>query len=213
MRSRNKQTIYDIAEKAGSSPSTVASALNGSWQARRISKETVQRIQKIAESAGYSVNRQARGLRKARSGLAGMLLPEHENRFFAALSQAFATEVRRRGLCPAIVTTGRDPKMQATSLAELISYSVDVFVVAGASEPETLAKICRDASVPHVFVDQPCASAPSVVSDNFTGAADLTHHLIDRMGLTRTNDPQDQLIFLRWRCDLLRNRTADRRIS
>jgi len=105
-----KMTIYDIAKKAGTSAAAVSSALNGSWKARRISEKTANRIQKIAAENGFTVNLQARGLRKARSGLVGMILPEHNNRFFSELSQCFGTEVRQRGGCPAIVGTRRDAK-------------------------------------------------------------------------------------------------------
>jgi len=196
LKPRNRQTIYDIALKAGASPSTVSSALNGTWQKRRINRDTVDRIKKIAAEEGYSVNLQARGLRKARSGLAGMILPEHENRFFSALSQSFATEVRKRGLCPAIVLSGRNAEEQATSIMDLIAYSVDMLVIAGASEPEALAEICRDAGVPHVFVDQPCGTAPSVVSDNHRGARELTMHLLGQMPANDADDPRHHLYFL-----------------
>lgn len=196
MKPRNRQTIYDIALKAGASPSTVSSALNGTWQKRRINRDTVDRIKKIALEEGYSVNLQARGLRKARSGLAGMILPEHENRFFSALSQAFANEARKRELCPAIVLSGRDPDEQAKAITDLIAYSVEMLVIAGASEPEALATFCRDAGVPHVFVDQPCATAPSVVSDNHRGAHELTMHLLGKMRSGDADDPRSHLYFL-----------------
>ena len=67
-----KQTIYDIAQQVGASPSTVSAALNGTWKARRIKEETAQRIIALARQMGYSVNLQARGLRTARSGLVGL---------------------------------------------------------------------------------------------------------------------------------------------
>ena len=85
MKSRQKITIYDIAKKAGASPSAVSAALNGDWKQRRLKQETVERIKQVACDEGYSANLQARGLRKAESGLAGMVLPDHENRFFAEL--------------------------------------------------------------------------------------------------------------------------------
>ena len=133
MKSRQKITIYDIAKKAGASPSAVSAALNGDWKQRRLKQETVERIKQVACDEGYSANLQARGLRKAESGLAGMVLPDHENRFFAELSQQFAREAHDRGLCPAIVHAGRDADAQLRSVESLIAYSVDLVMIAGAT--------------------------------------------------------------------------------
>ena len=73
--SAGKTTIYDIARSTGASPSTVSAALSGTWRSRRIKESTALEIQRLAEEQGYTTNMQARGLRKARSGLVGMVLP------------------------------------------------------------------------------------------------------------------------------------------
>src|SRR5690606_14211862 len=150
----------------------------------------------IAREQGYSVNRQARGLRKAESGLAGMMLPDHYNRFFAELSQCFAVEAHLRDLCPAIVHSGRDAAAQLRSVESLISYGVDLIVIAGASNPGRLAQVCRDADLPHVFVDHACEDAPSIVTDNFRGAAALTRSLLAEMPPTQPNSASSWLSFL-----------------
>ncbi len=191
-----RSTIYDIARSAGASPSTVSAALGDDWAKRRISVATVERIRKIAKERGYAPNRQARGLRSARSGLAGMILPDHENRFFAALSQAFAVETRRRGQCPALVVTGRDPKEQARAVESLLSFAVESLMLVGASDPEPLAAMCRSAGAPHVFLDLPCRTAPSVVSDNVHGARMLTELLLDRVGCAGGEAPRTRIHFL-----------------
>ena len=55
--------------------------------------------------------------------------------------------------------------------------SIRLFIV-GASAPEQLSRLCRGRALPHVFIDQPCADAPSVVSDNYAGAAELTRLIL-----------------------------------
>lgn len=174
-----KQTIYDVAERAGASPSTVSAVLSGSWRSRRISVTTANRVSTAATELGYRPNLQARGLRQARSGLVGMILPEHENRFFSQLSQAFSSQARARGLLPAIIATRRDPNEEARSIGALLGHSTDGIVVAGASNPERLSRLCRSADLRHVFVDQPCNGAPSVVTDNEGGMALLAEALAD----------------------------------
>jgi LacI family fructose operon transcriptional repressor len=183
-----KTTIYSIAQKAQASPSAVSSALNGTWKKRRLKKETVERILHVAREEGYRTNLQARGLRMARSGLAGLILPSHENRFFAELSQKFAEESQARGYCPAIVHAGRDAQAQAQALRDLLSFSVDRVVIAGAANPAPLARLCREAALPHVFVDHACAEAPSVVTDNRAAAAELTDALLKDVAVARPDD-------------------------
>ena len=181
MKPSQKQTIYDIAQQVGISPSTVSAALNGSWKARRIKAETAERIIGLARQMGYSVNLQARGLRTARSGLVGLILPEHNNRFFSDLSQSFTVEARSRGQCPIIIATQRNPKEEESTVQDLMAYSIDALFVAGAADPLRISQICRGAQLPHVFIDQPCPDAPSVITDNEAGARRLTEAIIATM--------------------------------
>ena len=54
------------------------------------------RVQALAQEHGFAMNRQASGLRRQRSGLIGMVIPTHEDRFFGALSQSFERHAHER---------------------------------------------------------------------------------------------------------------------
>ncbi|MCB2127712.1 MAG: LacI family DNA-binding transcriptional regulator [Rhodobacteraceae bacterium] len=179
MKQTAKRTIYDIAKAAGSSPSTVSSVMNGTWKGRRIKEDTAKRILGLADELGYSVNQQARGLRTAQSGLIGLILPEHNNRFFSDLSQSFTLEARKRGQCPVIIATQRDPESETRTVRDLMAYSIDALFVVGAAEPSEISRLCRSSGLPHVFIDQPCPGAPSVITDNEDGARRLTRAIIE----------------------------------
>jgi len=176
-----KLTIYDIARLSGSSPSTVSAALSGAWRKRRIKESTAKEIQRIAVENGYTINMQARGLRQARSGLVGLTLPVHDNRFFSSLSQSFEAHARERGLCPVIVSTLRDPAEELRTVETLISYAIDSLFIAGATNPDALSDICQSASLRHVNIDLPGSKAPSVVSDNYYGSELLTEKILNSM--------------------------------
>ncbi len=173
-----KTTIYDIAQRSGASPSTVSAVLNGTWSKRRISSKTVEHIAKIAKECGYAINMQARGLRQARSGLVGMIVPTHDNRFFSSLGQSFDTLARERSLCPVIASTLRSPKEEKRIVETLISYAIDVLFIAGATDPEQLGTICAAANLKHIYIDLPGKDAPSIVTDNFKGAQVLTRKIL-----------------------------------
>jgi LacI family transcriptional regulator, fructose operon transcriptional repressor len=180
-RLTRKSTIYDIAQRTGASPSTVSAALNGTWQKRRIKESTALEVQKFAADLGYTTNMQARGLRKARSGLIGMILPAHFNRYFSSLSQIFEVHARARGLCPVIVSTLRDPEEERLTVETLISYAIDSLFIVGASNPDALSNMCAAINLKHINVDLPGNKAPSVISDNYSGARTLTREILRLM--------------------------------
>lgn len=166
----------------------MGSALNGTWKSRRISEATVQRIQAIAEEMNYSVNLQARALRNAKSGLVGMILPQHDNRFFSSIGQCFSNETRAREALPVIVSARRERDQELEAVRGLINSSVDALMLVGTSHPDDLSEVCQKAKIPHVFVDQPCGSAPSVVTENKSGAHALTRALLAESDSTEFSD-------------------------
>jgi LacI family fructose operon transcriptional repressor len=189
-----KSTIYDIAKATGSSTSAVSMVLNGTWARYRIKEETANRILESAQQLGYNVNMKARGLRLSRSGLAGMILPHYRNRFFAGLAETFENQARSRGLCPIVVSTQRDPSVEATVTETLLSQRVELLFIAGVRNPTPLNALCSMAGVPCINVDLPGAGAPSVVSDNRGGARALTDVLIEKM--RARGDSPAELVFL-----------------
>jgi LacI family fructose operon transcriptional repressor len=195
MSQPRKATIHDIARLSGASPSTVSAALSGTWKARRISAAKAESIQRIAAEQGYAPNLQARGLRTARSGLVGLVIPVHDNRFFTSMSQSFEALARERGLVPVIASSLRDPAEEARIVETLASYAVEHLFIAGATDAEAVAALCRANGLRHVFVDLPAQSGPSVVSDNRAGAAELTEKLVsEAKGLT--GEGSGRLFFL-----------------
>jgi LacI family fructose operon transcriptional repressor len=176
-----KPTIYDIALAGGASPATVSLVLNGRWQKHRVKADTAERILGVAEELGYSTNLKARGLRLSKSGLAGMILPHYRNRFFAGLAEAFETEARRRGLCPIVVSTQRDPAIERRVTDVLLAQQVEFLFITGVHNPAPLNALCATAGVVCINVDLPGEGAPSVTSDNEGGAYELTLHLVERL--------------------------------
>jgi LacI family fructose operon transcriptional repressor len=175
-----KATIYDLAELAQLSASTVSAVLSGNWKARRIAAATAEKVQRLAATHKYNVNRQASGLRKSRSGLIGMIIPLHDNRFFSEMAQVFEQLARQRHWYPLVVSTLRDPALELETVHTLISYRIEHLIVTGATDPDPISRACRTHGVAHVNVDLPGTAATSVISDNYWGAQQLTHALLDR---------------------------------
>lgn len=178
-KASKKKTIYDLAQLTGASPSTVSAVMNGTWRQRRIKEATALEIKRLAQLHGYTTNRQASGLRKASSGLIGLIVPAHFNRFFSSMSQVFEAHARARGLCPVVVSTLRDPEEERKTVEILISYAVEHLFIVGATDPDALSDLCAAANLKCINIDLPGSKAPSVVSDNYGGAVELTKALLD----------------------------------
>lgn len=167
-------SIRDIAARAGTSVSTVSAVLNGSWQKRRIKPDTAEKIAALADQMGFLPNRQAQALRGDRSGMIGMILPMHDNRFFSAISQQFEQESRARGLFPVIVSALRDPELELDAARHLLGYRIDTLFVVGATAPDAVADLALANGVRVFNLDLPGTRAPSIVSDSFGGCRALT---------------------------------------
>ena len=178
---KKRPTIYDLAHLTGSSATAVSAVLNGSWKKRRISERLALKIIETAKEQGYAVNLQASALRRERSNIVGMIVPKYDNRYFGAMAERFEAVARSHGLFPVITCTQRDPNLELQAAQALISYQVDYLVVTGATKPDRVSKLCAVAGVRSINLDLPGTITASVTSDNFEGARQLTHLIIDRV--------------------------------
>lgn len=173
-----RTTIYDLAELVGASPTAVSAVLNGTWKKRRISAALAERITRAAEEQGYALNLQASGLRSEKSRLIGMIVPKYDNRYFGSIVERFETMARERGLFPIITCTMRDPDLELQAAREMISHQVDCLIATGATDPDRVTAICEAAGVRSFNLDLPGRLAPSVISDNYRGALELTRRIL-----------------------------------
>lgn len=194
-KEQKKATIYDLSIKSGASASTVSAVLNGTWRKRRISEETARRIISLAEELRYTANQQARALRSSRSGLAGLLLPVYDTRFFSSMAQTFEAQARQRGLLPVVVSGRRDPEEERRVVESLVAYSIDSLFIAGATDPDGVHNVCARAGIPHVNIDLPGKLASSVISENRQGARALTAAIIRHAQQTGPLSPDDVYMF------------------
>lgn len=179
-KNKKKTTIYDIANLAGASPSAVSAVLNGTWEKRRLSRKLAERVTRIAEEQGYSVNVQASLLRRERSNIVGMIVPKYDNRYFGEIAEGFEAMARERGMFPVVTCTQRDPDLEFEAARELVSYRAECLIATGATDPDRISDFCTASGIQSINLDLPGKKAPSVISDNRAGAYDMTDLILDR---------------------------------
>lgn len=171
-------TIYDLAELAGASSTAVSSVLNGTWRKRRIGPALAEKIKRLADEHGYSINMQASGLSREKSNLIGMIVPKYDNRYFGSIVEKFEAMARERGLFPIITCTQRDAGLEIQAAREMISHQVNYLIATGATDPDRITELCATAGVRSLNLDLPGKLAPSVISDNRGGARELTRGIL-----------------------------------
>jgi len=138
----------------------------------------------LAAKHKYSVNRQASGLRKSKSGLIGMIIPLHDNRFFSAMakssrsSRASATGTRSwSDAARSGPGAGNGADAHFLPHRNIYSWSARPTRLGQPRLQEPWCGACQRRPTG--------TTATSVISDNYWGAQQLTQALIDRSTETR----------------------------
>ena len=87
-------TMHEVAARAGVSIKTVSNVVNGYQYIRPATKE---RVEAAIADLGYQVNISARNLRRGRTGIIGLAVPELSLPYFAELADSVIRAAEARG--------------------------------------------------------------------------------------------------------------------
>jgi LacI family transcriptional regulator len=173
-------TIKDIAKALGLSTSTVSRALRGSHE---ISSDTKKLVIEYAEQFNYRPNPIALSLKERRSRSIGVVVCEIANNFFSQAINGIESVAYNRGYHVIISQSHESYDREVVNVEHLASRSVDGLLVSLSTETDHIEhfKNLHDKGFPIVFFDRITDEIEThkVVADNFTGAYNLTQHLID----------------------------------
>jgi LacI family transcriptional regulator len=177
-------TIYEIAERAGVSSSTVARILRGDVkESYRRSAETAQRIRRIASEMGYRANLRARAFSRKRTHGIGLLYTDD-----AWIFEGMNTEVVN-----SLVRALQRARYHLVFVPIDASGSWEEIVLGGQIDggvvfqplPAEVRGALHERQLPLVLLgDNSDPTVSQVVVDDFAGAHAATRHLIG-LGHTR----------------------------
>src|SRR6201994_574106 len=168
-------TQGDVARRAGVSPRTVSNVVN---EFPLVSDELRQRVQRAIDELGYQPNLVARNLRRGRSGMIGLAVPELSVPYFSELAGLVIAEARRHSYTVVVEQTDGDPGREQQLLhqndrghlfdglifsplglgqAELRRYAGDIPVV-------LLGEHIEDGAFDHVGIDNVAAARDATAS-------------------------------------------------
>ena len=171
-------TIRDIAREAGLSVATISRVLNGQPD---VAPETRESVLRLVRERGYSINRSARALSGARTGLVGVTLPHIHASYFATLASSVAEALyehdMRAILCPTLHQHDREVGL----LERLMGGTTDGAVLMLPSESNEELHALEESGYPFVVLDPKTpldAGIASVSAANTPGAVSATEHLL-----------------------------------
>lgn len=120
-------TIAQVAREAGVSKTSISRFLGGELDA--LSENIRQQITSTIARLGYQPNQMARGLKRGRTRLIGMVVADMLNPYTVAVLRGVEAACQEHGYTLILCNTGNDEQREKQSLAALRSYSVEGLIV------------------------------------------------------------------------------------
>jgi LacI family repressor for deo operon, udp, cdd, tsx, nupC, and nupG len=173
--------IYEVARRAGVSPSTVSRVLS---RPDVVSARARQRVMRAVELLGYIPNSTAKNLRQARTGKIIVTVPDISNPFFSLILQGIEDAAQRQDYAVLFGDTQHDESREERYALMLKSKEADGLIFLGHRLPEAAASLARAAAPRCAPIVNGCEfnprlGVPSVHIDNARAAADVMHLLYD----------------------------------
>lgn len=121
-------TIYDIAELAGVSATTVSRVINNK---QGVKAETKCKVQKLLEEHQFQLDENARGLSTNSTRLIGILISDIRNAHYTEVAYVIETHLRAQEYCSIIMNAGSEPEQMEYSIQILKQRKVDGTIIIG----------------------------------------------------------------------------------
>ncbi|MFL9863023.1 LacI family DNA-binding transcriptional regulator [Paraburkholderia fungorum] len=174
-----RATITDVAREAGTGKTSISRYLNGEMSV--LSPELRARIEAAIERLDYQPNQMARGLKRGRNRLIGMLLADLTNPYTVEVLQGVEAACHALGLMPLICHAANEVEMERRYLQLLTTYRVEGVIVNALGVREETLRPVGGGGIPAVLVDRSVEGlvADMVGLDNREAAKLGTRHLLD----------------------------------
>nr|WKF55693.1 HTH-type transcriptional regulator KdgR [Paraburkholderia busanensis] len=174
-----RATITDVAREAGTGKTSISRYLNGETSV--LSPELRARIEAAIARLDYQPNQMARGLKRGRNRLIGMLVADLTNPYTVEVLQGVEAACHALGLMPLICHAANEVEMERRYLQLLTTYRVEGVIVNALGVREETLRPVGGGGIPAVLVDRSVQGlAADIVGLDNHGAAELaTRHLLD----------------------------------
>jgi DNA-binding LacI/PurR family transcriptional regulator len=171
--------MRQIAERANVSIGTVSHVINETAAVRPKLRE---RVLEAIRSMGYQPSALAQGLRKNRTNMLGMVIPDITNPFFPSVVRGVEDVAYKRSFRVILCNADNDSSKEASYVRELRSYRISGLLIIPSVGTDLAGHLraYASASVPVVCIDRVPDGwkGDAVLVANTEGAYQATRHLI-----------------------------------
>ncbi|GGL36818.1 LacI family DNA-binding transcriptional regulator [Phycicoccus endophyticus] len=171
-------TRADVARLAGVSPAVVSYVLHDGT--RPVAPKTRERVLDAIAKLDYRPDPVAQALRGQRTHSVGLLVPDHDNPFYADLQREVEHLAFDDGLVLLVGTTGAGRDRETKYLRAFVDRRVDGLLMMSSQAPDELSLVAA-AGMPVVTLDrvQAASGVSTVISNERSGARRAVEHLIE----------------------------------
>ncbi|MCB1433754.1 MAG: LacI family DNA-binding transcriptional regulator [Alphaproteobacteria bacterium] len=171
-------TMKDVARRAGVSIATVSTTLSGSSY---VSPALKERVQAAIDELGYAPNAMASGLKRGRSAMIGLVVPDITNPFFTEFVHVVQREARAAGYSVMLGVSDDDAAQEADLVRLMRSHqAAGTILCPCGNEDDTKSLRGITGAMPLVAVDNAADGTDfdTVVIDNRQAARLAVDHIV-----------------------------------
>lgn len=176
--SSKRNTIAEIAAKAGVSIPTVSRVLHNRPD---VAPETRKRVERVMEESGFIRSRVKAALRKESSGIVDMLVPDLVSLYSVEIVRGVEEVLEQTELRLALSVTHESSQLERRWLAKVMDGATDGAILVLTRSQSNDLNILRRQNIPFVVVDhrgELGTDVPSVGATNWLGGRMATEHLL-----------------------------------
>lgn len=164
--------IKDVAARANVSVGTVSRVLAKN---ETVGKELRELVEATIRELNFRPSGVARGLRRSRTDMIGLVIPDITNPFFAELAKHVEASASQAGFSVLLSITNDDPKIELSQIETLLrSYPTGLIVV-----PTQFGAPAKwQSDIATVAVDRRLKNYPLISVDHYAGAGLAAQHLL-----------------------------------
>ena len=175
---RTRPTISDVARAAKTGKTSISRYLNG--EKHLLSPALLARIEQAIAELDYRPNQMARGLKRGRTRLIGLIIADITNPYSVDVLSGIEAACREKGFTPLVCNTNNEVDQELHYLDLLRSYQVEGIVVNAVGMREEGLNRLQQSALPMVLIDRkiPDFACDVVGLDNTQAATTATEHLV-----------------------------------
>lgn len=180
MANKARATISDVAKAAKTGKTSVSRYLNG--EKHLLSDALLARIEQAIAELDYRPSLMARGLKRGRTRLIGLIIADITNPYSVHVLSGIEAACREQGFTPLVCNTNNEVDQELHYLDLLRSYQVEGIVVNAVGMREEGLNRLQQSALPMVLIDRkiPQFACDVVGLDNVQAATTATEHLIQQ---------------------------------